>query len=727
VTTIPDEYTVTTAPQEDPRPPRLMPYAGPLSTRIGKEWAVRRRIAETYYERNCWDFDELLNLYVAAEQKRAEWNANVAMGWSVLQALVADTFFKNPEPVILPLTPGREEQARMLTDIGRTWHETAGTEDNVMRARIIAGLQGGAIIWIDEDADYQDALALDDDNNPRYEEAVGDDGGPIPDEYGQPMRALDENGEPIPLYEIDPETGEVLKEAVRQEFRQTLIDLHSWRVDPDCRRWDHKDAKWVERRYQRSLKDFLDDDAFSEKAKSMLLAWSKSRRRQRAEWDRGANGLETDPALIMIDCGEIWSMAHGRIFHIPVDAEFHLEGATAETAEGFPMPEFWRANKMYPCVMFAYNWHPPDRAGIKGYYPIPDLRLVKSHLKNLIRLEGLILNLCTQQTTKYLAMQGLLDNTAQRRIASDVPREVIEVDLIGPIKRLTAQGVAVPNLNLDNLITNLRTEQREQLVKHFEAFSHEVDLIREALSQGPAARAGVPDARTATGQLQVGESRSRRLDVDAERTSAYIDGLTERYFILLQARGSLPVYYRDSSDSTGAFRPFVIEQGFRDLKLSFSHRTGTARGVDREVLRAQVREAIGNALPVVQDPVQIQALLKKLFETFDDPTLSKVFENDLSGIAEQGAMLMQALEMGQIGLDEFGPQALELLSAFVNAHMTQSQVDRVAMQASGAPPPPMASGEKQASMKKPRSAGKQAFDTAAGLAAAGRVGGMGAS
>lgn len=701
--------TVTPTDVQPTAKPIRQEFRGPLTTKLGKQWADRIRVSDRYYEANCNDFDELLELYVSTHRLREGWNSNVSMGWSVLQNLVADSFFQNPEPVILALSPSREDQARMLVDIGRTWHQTENTEDNAMRARVLCGLQGGAVVWIDEDADYDDAVAYD-------------------DQTGEPMK--NDAGEQ--LYELD-EKGDPLKDAVRQDFKQSLIDLHGMRFDPDGRRWDWRDMKWVSRRYQKPLQEFLDDRAFSENAKAMLLRWSKQRderRRGNMNWSYGREGYEEkDSKLQMIECDEVWSMAHGVIVHMPVGAEFHLEGASPETQSGFPMPDFWLRRKMYPGVMFAYKWHPPDKMGKKGFYPIPDLRLVKSQLKNLIRLEGLILNLCTQQTTKYLIQDGIIDNKVQRRVASDVPRELIPVDFIGVLKRLISAGVQVPS-NLDSLIVNLKTEQREQLVKHFEAFTHEVDIIRETLSQGPSQRGGVPDSETATGQLQVGQALQRRLDIEAEMTSFFIDGLTERYFLLLQKRSTLPVPYRGMSDNVNdeVFRAFTADEAFRDLKLHFTHRTGSARGVDRELLRSQIREAITNALPVVQDPSQIQMLLKKLFATFDDPTLARAFDNDLSQLAEQAALLQQQVELGQVPLAVAGPQLLEFLSAFCNAHMTQAGIDRVAQQsaqgpAQGPAPTDLPPGGQQGSAPKPKTSGQSAFHAAAGLAAAGRMGG----
>lgn len=680
-------------------------HQGPLVSSLGKEWAQRIRVSQRYYEANCWDFDELVDLYVSADRMRQKWNANVSMAWSVLQNLVADSFFQNPDPIVLPLTTAAEGQARMLRDLAKHWLDVCDTEDSVMRARVLCGVHGGAVIWCDEDAEYVDAVALDDDGAPMLD--------PDTDE---------------PLYELDAD-GNPMKEAVRQEFQQTLIDLHLMRFDPDGRRWDLRDHKWISRRYQRTIEDFQNDPTWDEQTKQMLVRWAKQRDdRHRGNMARAYSreGFEEkDPRMIQIEVDEIWSMAHGKIIHIPVDAEFHLRGAAHGTEDGFPMPKHWLRRRMYPGELFAYNWQPPDRDGKRGFYPIPDLRLVKSQLKNLIRLEGLILNLCTQQTTKYLVPDGLLDNKVQRRVQSDVPRELIPVDFIGLLKKLEAAGVKAP-LNFDNMIVNLRTEQREQLVKHFEAFEHEVNLIRETLSQGSAQRGGVSDSQTATGQMQVGMALQRRMDVDAERTSKGIDRLIERFFLYLQTRQTLPVYYKgvseDANDET--FQAFVVDQKFREMRFTFAHRTGSARGTDRELLRVQLREAITNALPTVQDPTQINVLMAELFDTFDRPNLRKIFENNLSQIAEQGALLLQQLDNEQIGVGEAGPQMVELLNAFVNAHLTQSGIQRVTQQAAGQVPE--AGTDRRASAMKPKTAGKQAFDTAAGLANAGRVGGTGA-
>lgn len=682
--------------------PQSVEHRGPLSTAIGKTWAPRIRRAERAYERakSRFAWNELRRLYLAETKRATEWGSNVSMAWSVLQNLVADAFFKNPEPVILAMSGAREDEARELTDVGRTWHETANTEDNVMRARILCGLNGGAVIWVDEDAEYQDAPALDEETGEQIMDPV----------TGEPWYELGEDGEP-------------LQEAVRQEFPQILLDLHECLFDPDGSKWDLSSHKWIGRKYERSLKDFFDDPRFSDRAKAMLRAWSKSRRLKKNNWDHERDANETDPGHIMIQCLAVWSMVEGKIFHVPPGADFHLEGATEETRDGFPMPGFWKARRMYPAQFFGYNWAPPDEDGLEGFYPVPDLYLVKDQLKNLNRLEGLILNLCTQQTTKYLIQDGIVDNKVQRRIASDVPRELIPVDFIGIMKRLANQGVAMPT-NLENLIVNLKTEQREQLVKHFEAFEHEVNLIRETLSQGPSQRGGVADSETATGQLQVGQALQRRLDIEAERTSFYIDGLTERYFLLLQNRQSLPIYYRASGASDQAFRPFLATQQFRNLKLAFRHRTGSARGIDRELQRVQLREAITNALPVVQDPVQIQVMLGKLFATFDDPSLQDVFKNDLSGLAEQAAVVLQKVELGTMAIDEAGPLMSELLHAFVNAHLTQGGIDRAVQKAAEMPGPPAGNPERRGSAAKPKTAGQVAFNTQAGLAGAGRVGGM---
>lgn len=670
-------------------PPRDTTSANPMVTEDGRLWADRINVSDNYFKANSRDWKDLRALYSSVYEQRNRWGTSVSIAWSIMQTIVEDSIPQLPEPWIMARqASGNQDLPKMLRDLGKTILKQVGAHDKIKRARILCGYSANPCLW------------------PAFEQV------------SMPLYA---NGNQDPGDEEEPVGYEARQQLVRLDLRS------GWdmRYDPQGREWDLSDHKWVGTIYNRSLQACLGDPHFTNK--DILERWVRNRMHERRGDVTAAYGrdgyVERDVRYQDVELIEIWSRVEHKIIQIPRGARFHVAK--------YDWPEEWAAADRFPGQVVALAWEGDDEDGKKGFYAVPDLRLVRSHLENVNRLEGLYLDAATLSVKKYFYPAGIFDDAALEKIQSDVNREFISIDWSLLQQKLgvrTGESFNPAEIDIRSLIMLMPTESAEEALKHKEAINSELEMIYQITGQSPADRGGaMATAKSATQALQIGQGQQRRLTAQAEQIADIVDRLMEAIFILLKAHQTLPLLYQTTGDyaNESTWQAFMAED-IEHLDLVFYHRTGSSQPLDRDAYRFEVREVISNLLPILSGEVtrEMRFLIQQMLSTYDIPGLDKVFADFTPQLVQAGLTLLSQIEGGQVDATDpqVSAQLVEIFSQLLNQLAGPADIQKAAQaSAPGANNMQMQSGPTQsAPLKNARSAGQ----LAAQAAASGQVGGI---
>lgn len=696
-------------------------YNGALETKEGEEWYPRLERSEKDHNTNATDWEELRALMVELEEfsetvSRDGNGVYVSLAWSVVQNLTADIYYKNPDPWITPRGQSHPDLPRVLRDVARVIHTQASTEEIFRDALVAEGFAGFAGHW---------ASFL------QYDRDV-----PVPlvDDAGFPVLSPDGEVE----FEIDESGNEVTEpEAYHQGIVGEFVSPWDLRFDPDGRRWDLLDHKYVIRKYWKSLKDFAEDDDYDKTGIRMLKAYVRGHQKGSTgvtaddDPDDGGSLLsgvvefdDKDPAYVMVECNEVWDRTKRRILHIPTGAKFHIK--LADWPEDFAEANHGQGE--FPLTLIALNKAPEDKRKKKGFWPIPTLRLIRSQLLAIQRLEYLYLESATTAIRKYLAIKGLLGDDEIAKIQDDSNRDVISVDVALLSKVLGAGAVGLDPLQVDlrrMIVPLMNPEDGAEMQRIEAAIGHQMQMIWQILGQGPGDRGGLADAGSATEALNLAARLEKRIDAKVEQMGKIYDRVTEKFFLLLKGRQTLPVAYARATgpyaeEMWGEFHADEI----RDMDLVFKHRTGAQRPRTRVQdfqERSQIFAAASPLSPFAGDTELLRELFLWSIEPLEasDGFVERVRKRvDAREIAKQVAQMEVAIAEGQ--MDPTDPQVAnqlhELQASLVNATLTDEDIARMVSDKQAT---------QDASAQKPKSAGALAYQSALpgeGNAAAGRAG-----
>ena len=676
------------------------------TTELGKLWKGRRDASEQYYKSNSKEWEALRQLLIGRYEMVEKWGANVAMGWAVIKNLIGITYYKNPDPRIQPIAGAvPKEIARMFESVFRGIHKRQNTEEMMRSAFLWESFAGYAVQWTD--FEQEDGFeTIDVMSDPTYDE----EGNPLPQE---PMQ-------------------EQIAYPIKQEIVSSMIEPYDLRVDPDGRKWNFADHKWISIRYTKTLQEILDDPDYINT--DILTDWVKANRKQlqaapdSPTWSEKANHKETDPRYLLVPCEEIWSKVEKRVVHFPVGADFEIAD--------YPWPESWKRANRYPAVFIAINEIPGDSKKKEGFYPKPTLGYIRSQLENLNRLEGLFLETATLAVRKYLYIKGLLADDALAQITNtDVNRDMIPVDLQEVAKQLAGQGVTIDwsKFDLRTLLMLLPQEDRSDAMRHAEAIEHELNLIYQITGQGPGDRGGLAEANSATEALNLAARFEQRIDERVQQAGKFYNQITENFWLVLKEQQTLPIHYQllvDEPDVEAVWSTFKTADLPADIDLVFEHVTGSSRARNRAQDLLERKEIFAAAAPILANAGKMQEVLD-LMNWSVEPSGQRLPDSLRSDtkrdLARQIAAIDFMVQEGQIMPEDAANEKAELTAALVSEHLAPADLQQVAQMISQHMPGSDVGGATEqvgagsGSLRKAKSAGQ----LAASQAAAGAVGGLG--
>jgi hypothetical protein len=500
--------------------------------------------------------------------------------------------------------------------------------------------------------------------------------------------------------------------ATEQRVRSEFVDPRHFRRDPDGRAWDFSDHKWIARRYSRSLQDVWEDETIPMENRQMVVAWYSDR----TPHGSGTKG-EMDPAFLPVYIWEIYSKVTKEIIHLPESAA----GKYANFDLGvYPWPRALAESDLYPGVMIAFNRSADNDEGIGGWAPIPELRLIRSQLENLNRLEGLFLESATKALNVYFTWKGIIKPAEFNTVmASDNNRQIVELD---PETALQIQpGTELPNLrDIIQLLPN--GDDHDRAVGFAQMIDHELTIIYQVTGQGPGDRGGVAEADSATEAANIRAQLDKRTNDRVEEVEAAFLRGTNIIWQLIRKCQTLPIPYRSSTATDPSIWTEMSAEGIEDLELFFKVAAGSSRPRNRAQVKIDRSELFQNIAPLLMQPLTEEAVAVLIYaitpyEESDDLVTLLYSRLQAQELAAQGAQLDMQISQGQV--DPADPkvaiQKQELASKLQSAVLGPGGVAKVAMANKPQPPPhaPPTPGE-------PRNTGRSAGQIAAAEAAAGR-------
>jgi len=686
-----------------------------LSSELGKKWRPRRDAADGMHRTKSAKWEYFRALYLSSYDhvsEMASWSDTVAYAWAICNAMIDDAYFQNPETLATSMQGDPHgDEAKIATDVINTIHRDTDTEGNVRQAMQASLWAGFGLHWsYFHHRDHEEQIPL-------YEldEQTGQ---PLPDpsDPGRQLRKLDVTGQPAYNTRIAVDQQRVCGEYVSPWL---------FRGDPEGRRWDLKDFKWVTRRYRISLGDALRSPVYHEEGKRKLRAFARQRPMDNAIAAQAERSrLETDPNFIMIDMEETWSRPDRQILHFPVGADF-------DAGVG-PWPQEFVDADETPYTLVAFNRVPENKDFTEGWWAKPDIELIADQLEELNRAFGIFMEALSLSTLKYLYIKGLISEEDWARVSSDKTREGIPVDLTKFREQLQAAGIAMSadQIDLRRLLILLPQEERAAMVKHEEGITRILNTIAEILGQGPTSRYGLAPAQTATESAGLQVAKDQRARVRANQAGRIYDSITNKMWLLLRANQQLPVDYAYVTDVDGEVWRQVTAKRVRNMNLLFRHRVGTSRARDTQGELFALKETAAIALPILGSTGQIDAQLELLQQLF---RLQGIKLTTLRPAARETAIQLAMLRhrvmgdpTGQMAADPaVSHQTSEMISQLLMALLGPAGLQEAMSRLNaGGPGNPNAGaeGQGQASLPAPETRGERQFQL--GAAGAGRSGVM---
>lgn len=672
-----------------------------LETQMGRRWRRRMEESEAYFRRYSQEWETNRDLLCDFRKMIADFGTYVALGYPIINNFIADMYFRNPDPYIQD-KGGNKDLGRILSDVARSIHAECDTEREMRDAFQDQAWAGFGIIA------------------GSFEQKPHNAGDPIM-EPGEP----DESGQPAMH-----DTGEIVQPT---EQRVVLRRLSPWRCryDPKGRRWDMSDHRWWAYDSFEYLADLMRDPMLGNDDKARLMA-DYGRRGSAFSADAPEDSatitgqVETDPEFIRVCMRTIWSRPDHMIYRMPFGSGF--------TFQPRPWDEEWANADMFPIRYMPRNRIPEDKKNTEGFIGLPDLTLIRPHITNINKLQGLIVAALGKVIDVYVTWKGAIEAMNMGQI-EDRGRlfKVLQIDPDALKKYPSLQQDAPWKLN--ELITLLATGDTKDM-QHMAKIDHEFSLIAQIMGQGPADRGGVSDSETATQSLGQQQGIARRMSANRNDGGKHYNALTKMIFIIIQARHTLPLRYQ----ATTAFNEKVWNEfanpraALKNIDLHFDYATGSTEPQTREQQFA-LRERMAQILMPIFQAQQNTRLMMKVAQDLIEPLnilgADAYFNDAASQIVMQLLTILRGLGKGHIGGEEITAdnaeiikQIPELVAKLAQEILTPQQLAQVESVVAGAGAPVEGQQGVGSLPSAPSPGEASAAAGAAGSAAAGASGGI---
>lgn len=715
-----DDYATLTALQQKYKMPGLK-----METPDGRRQKRRLEESEQYFKGYSAHWEEDRDLLVNFQKMVSAFGTYVAIAYPIIGNYINDVYYRNPDPFIQD-KGGDRDLSRILTDVIGSTHAQCDTETEIKHCLLDQGWASFGVIagsFLQKPHNAGE-LVMEEPDEPAPD---GDEAAAQGAPAMRPATMLQHTGEFDPFGQAVMQrvpSGETVEPT---EQRVILQRISPWmcRFDPRGRRWDMSDHAWWGYQDSPYLADLLRDSRLSFEDKCFLMMFYGTHAAAFTVDGGGENATATgyrelDPELIRVKCDNVWNRRDHMIYRMPAGA--------SRTFTPQPWDPEWEHADAFPIRYMPVNKVPEDEKNTEGFIGLSWMRLIGEHVKNINKLQGLIVNALGKVVDVYSVWKGSIPSFTLGKI-SDAGREfnVIQIDP-EPYQKYSAQPDAP--LKLQDVMHLLDVGDTKDM-QHMQKIDHEFGLIAQIFGQGPADRGGVSASDTATESLGVQQGLSRRLASARNEAGKHYNAVSKMIFLILQARQTLPIKYQMTTQfNAKVWATFTDPQTtLKDLDLHFQYATGSTEPQTREQQFALRERAATILMPIFranQDNRNVMALARLLTEPLNIIGIDAFFNDAASEILMQIEMIILALGKGKVLADneQASVQVVELISKLVNEMLTPAQLQQVVARVQDVDAPDQGPQNVGSLPAAPSPGEASAAAGAAGSAAAGAQGGI---
>lgn len=669
-----------TEQEDDYRPIQALHDRYPLGTTApdnadGRKWKRREEESEAYFKRYSVGWEQNRDLLVKFDRMITAFGSYVAIAYPIISNFVSDMYFRNPDPFIQDKS-GNKDIGRMLTNVVRSVHMECDTEREMRDAFFDQGWAGFGVVAgsFRQRPDNAGDLVL---------EPTGENdetGNPAMRPATAPTGEMDEMMQPV----MAP-TGEIVEPYDQKVIIQRISPWKN-RFDPHGRRWDMSDHLYWGYESSPYLGALMDDPSLDFDDKARLMSYFGTNG-SAFMVDGGEDEItstgrrETDPRFIRVRLRSFWSRPDHMIYRKPVGANF--------TFKPIPWDEEWERADMFPMHYIPRNRIPEDQKNTEGFIGLPDLTLIRPHIENINKLQGLIVGALEKVIDVYVTIKGAMTSQETNTFEDGGRRfKIVGIDPEA-FKKFPSAMAGDKDVLPKDILYLLPTGDTKDM-QHMAKIDHEFSLISQIMGQGPAERGGVSQSDTATESLGVQQGLSRRMSSNRNDAGKHYNAVTKMIFLILQARQTLPIRYQMTTAYNDAeWKEFANPQGvLKNVDLHFDYATGSTEPQTREqqfALRERAATILMPVLQASQDTRNMMKLCQELIEPLGLLDMDGFFDDAASQMVMQLLQIMLALGSGKVSAADpkVSTQIMELISQIAEKILTPAQMQQVAAEAAG--------------------------------------------
>jgi hypothetical protein len=435
--------------------------------------------------------------------------------------------------------------------------------------------------------------------------------------------------------------------------------------DPKGARLDLADHGWVAIAFYPTVAALQADPDFTlpEKLDSLQEATQNSREAGKPEGATGGRWpgrqSEDDPNFKTICVWEIWDKPSQKIVYM-TDSGNHILGT-----KGWPCKFQVGPREMFPLTIMAMHPNP------KGFYPKPEVSLVRRQLERLNKLEREMDVYFRNRWKKHAAPATLL-STDQASHFTDTSGEhnilLIEKDELDAFIGPTGNAA---QLDLSRLVVQLPDPMIQQ--DYYVRKAGIESDISQVLGYGPSDRGGLPQTRSAREAVMINDSKQQKLVKRSDAIADFYRWVMEKHLLMLQKTMSVERAARKWEPAKGLSGWFNYDREAIQGQFNFVVYAGSSGPRSTETKRQAELQMFQTVVPFLQaEGKSIYPALERLANVFQWEGVDQLFSNakmEMKNLAAAAALFGE----GKVGPE----QLLEQIARSVQANLSNNDLAEV--------------------------------------------------
>lgn len=571
----------------------------------------------------------------------------LAYGWGLVRSLLSEIYAQNPQVLAEPFSQDLYQHARLMTRIAQS------DLDNM---------------------DAEEAL----------QDAITDS---FPCGYGAVIEAVDN----IKTSRIDPDTQESLDVLEGQTFTLRRIHPNDILFDPSGRLFDLSDQRWIAVRFYPTIQ-WLREQA--KKTPGWRLPTNLDESPEAVPETKGDNRLEkttsslgsgthqeTEPEFRQVAVLEIHDKTRHKILYVLEHSSFFMY------EKDWPFRLQIEGKTYFPITLVAFNKR------TTGFYPVPELTLVRPQLLELSNLARLMREDSGNKFRKIATLAEFLDPVQKAELADQTkPLNLLAFDRKAVEEFFGEENVG-REFDVRRLVQMLDDVQANR--DHPLRYAMVEAEIQHILGYGPSNRGGMPKVRSAREAVIINDANQGKLQTKLGRIEKCFRLIAQKHILIVQQMQAMERYARNFPE-VADLEPF-LSYTKEQIQGEFAFRVfaGSSAPRNTETRKAQTREMFQTMGPVLQNAgYDLRPLIELVAKAHGWDEVDMLFKN-----VRQEMLALAAISFA-VQKQQAPPEKLiEAVARVVQAGLSPAELQALAAKLGGGGPaapgqvPPPAPGE----------------------------------